>query len=61
MDSNTILLNTEMIKAPKHCIEYVIVHQLIHLYNEHSENFYKMLYSLMPDWEKRKAILMKKL
>nr|WP_240508021.1 M48 family metallopeptidase [Virgibacillus indicus] len=50
-----------MIKAPKHCIEYVIVHQLIHLYNEHSENFYKMLYSLMPDWEKRKAILMKKL
>ncbi|AQX53080.1 M48 family metallopeptidase [Priestia flexa] len=58
LGSNTILLNTELIKAPKHCIDYVIVHELIHFkYNDHSENFYKMLYSLMPDWEKRKAIL----
>ncbi len=58
LDSNTILLNTELIKAPKHCIDYVIVHELIHFkYNDHSEKFYKMLYSLMPDWEKRKAIL----
>lgn len=57
-DSNTILLNTELIKAPKHCIDYVVLHELIHFkYNDHSENFYKMLYSLMPDWEKRKAIL----
>lgn len=58
LDSKTILLNSELIKAPKHCIDYVIVHELIHFkYNDHSENFYKMLYSLMPDWEKRKAIL----
>ena len=58
LDSNTILLNTELVKAPKHCIDYVIVHELIHFkYNDHSESFYKMLYSLMPDWEKRKAIL----
>ncbi|WP_261379598.1 MULTISPECIES: M48 family metallopeptidase [Bacillus] len=26
-------------------------------YNDPSEKFYQMLYSLMPDWEKRKAIL----
>ncbi|OZU89409.1 hypothetical protein CIL03_06765 [Virgibacillus indicus] len=58
LDSNTILLNTELIKAPRHCIDYVVVHELIHFkYNDHSEGFYKMLYSLMPDWEKRKAIL----
>lgn len=58
VDSNTILLNTELIKAPKHCIDYVVLHELIHFkYNDHSESFYKMLYSLMPDWEKRKAIL----
>jgi predicted metal-dependent hydrolase len=56
--SNTILLNTELIKAPKYCIDYVVLHELIHFkYNNHSENFYKMLYSLMPDWERRKAIL----
>lgn len=57
-DKNTILLNTELIKAPKFCIDYVTLHELIHFkYNDHSEKFYDMLYSLMPDWEKRKAIL----
>lgn len=56
--SDMILLNTELIKAPKYCIDYVVLHELIHFkYNNHSENFYKMLYSLMPDWERRKAIL----
>lgn len=58
IDKNTILLNSELIKAPKCCIDYVILHELIHFkYNNHSESFYNMLYSLMPDWEKRKVIL----
>lgn len=58
LDTNTILLNFNLIKAPKHCIDYVVLHELIHFkYNDHSENFYSMLYSLVPDWEKRKAIL----
>jgi len=57
-DKNTILLNAELIKAPKYCIDYVVLHELIHFkYNNHGENFYRMLYALMPDWEKRKAIL----
>jgi predicted metal-dependent hydrolase len=57
-EKKVILLNTELIKEPKHCIDYVVLHELIHFkYNDHSDNFYKMLYSLMPDWEKRKAIL----
>ncbi|MDQ0160739.1 M48 family metallopeptidase [Alkalibacillus salilacus] len=57
-DSETILLNVELIKAPKHCIEYVVLHELIHFkYNDHSDQFYQMLYALMPDWEKRKVIL----
>lgn len=58
IEKNTILLNAELIKAPKHCIDYVVLHELIHFkYNDHSESFYKMLYALMPDWEKRKIIL----
>lgn len=57
-DKKTILLNAELIKDPKYCIDYVVLHELIHFkYNNHSEKFYQMLYSLMPDWEKRKAIL----
>ncbi|MGK5511085.1 M48 family metallopeptidase [Brevibacillus formosus] len=58
INSNTILLNSELIKAPKHCIDYVVLHELIHFqYNDHKDSFYNMLFSLMPDWEKRKAVL----
>ena len=58
VDNNTILINTELIKAPRFCIDYVILHELIHFkYNNHSENFYNMLFVLMPDWQKRKRIL----
>lgn len=58
VDQNKIILNSELIKAPKYCIDYVVLHELIHFkYNDHSEKFYQMLYSLMPDWEKRKEIL----
>ncbi|WP_277674520.1 M48 family metallopeptidase [Piscibacillus halophilus] len=58
IDSNTILLNLELIKAPKPCIDYVVLHELIHFkYNDHSDKFYDMLYTMMPDWEDRKAML----
>jgi len=53
-----ILLNSELIKAPKYCIDYVVLHELIHFkYNNHDTDFYAFLISLMPDWEKRKKIL----
>ncbi|GAB2318007.1 SprT family zinc-dependent metalloprotease [Alkalibacterium sp. s-m-22] len=58
VNKNMILLNLDLIKAPKPCIEYVILHELIHFkYNDHSSNFYEMLYTLMPDWKRRKEIL----
>lgn len=58
VESNTILLNADLIKAPKYCIDYVVLHELIHFkHNDHSGKFYDMLFSLMPDWEKRKSIL----
>mgnify|MGYP001263506194 CR=1 FL=1 len=57
-DSNTILLNFELIQAPKFCIDYVVLHELIHfLYSDHDNRFYSFLSTLMPDWKKRKAIL----
>lgn len=51
-------LNTELIKAPSHCIEYVIMHEMCHLkYPNHTRQFYNFLSLVMPDWEKRKARL----
>jgi predicted metal-dependent hydrolase len=50
-----LTLNTDLIKAPKECIDYVIVHELSHLrYDNHGTEFYKFLDKVMPDWEKRK-------
>lgn len=58
VNKNMILLNLDLIKAPKPCIEYVILHELIHFkYNDHSSKFYEMLYTLMPDWKRKKEIL----
>jgi predicted metal-dependent hydrolase len=50
-----ITLNTELIKAQKACIEYVIIHELCHLvHHNHSAKFAALLYKEMPDWERWK-------
>lgn len=50
-----IILNLELIKAPKPCIEYVITHELCHLLHRgHTKAFYKLLMMEMPDWERWK-------
>jgi hypothetical protein len=50
-----IILNPELIKAPKACIEYVIVHELCHLvHKNHSHKFFDLQKKEMPDWEKWK-------
>lgn len=53
-----IILNSELIKAPKPCIEYVIVHELCHLvHRNHTKAFFRLLSQEMPDWEKWKEKL----
>jgi predicted metal-dependent hydrolase len=50
-----IILNPELIKAPKVCIEYVVIHELCHLiHKHHTQQFFKLQSSLIPDWEKWK-------
>lgn len=57
-DKKTIILNCELIKAPKFCIDYVMLHELLHFkYSNHSSEFYSFLTSLMPDWKMRKELL----
>lgn len=55
-----IILNPELIKAPKPCIEYVIVHELCHLvHRDHTQKFFALQTKVMPDWIKWKNKLEK--
>ncbi len=53
-----IILNPELIKAPKGCIEYVITHELCHLiHHDHTQKFLDLQTKEMKDWEKWKMKL----
>ena len=53
-----IILNPELIKAPKGCIEYVIIHELCHLvHHDHTKKFIDLQTKEMKDWEKWKIKL----
>lgn len=53
-----LTLNTNLIQAPKECIEYVVTHELCHIqHHDHSPEFYKLLTRRMPDWMVKKQKL----
>lgn len=53
-----VILNPELIKAPKGSIEYVMIHELCHLvYHNHTKAFYELQEEIMPDWKKWKTKL----
>ncbi|MEP7729280.1 M48 family metallopeptidase [Marinomonas primoryensis] len=51
----SLLLNPHLIKAPKDCIDYVILHELCHIAeHNHSERFWRLLTQVMPNWKEVK-------
>jgi len=56
--TGTIRLNTELAKKPKDLLEYVIVHELMHLLEaRHSERFFELMSKHYPAWpEARKEL-----
>jgi predicted metal-dependent hydrolase len=54
-NNGQILLNSELIKAPKACIEYVIIHELCHLiHRDHTQVFFDLQKKEFPEWTKWK-------
>jgi predicted metal-dependent hydrolase len=50
-----VTLNPALIKAPVHCVEYVLLHELCHLaVHNHSPRFYALLDRHMPAWRETK-------
>ena len=53
-----IMLNPMLVSTPKDCIDYVIIHELCHVrIHNHSQSFYKLLETIIPDWKTRKDYL----
>ncbi len=56
--AGTMTLNVNLVRAPRPCIEYVVIHELCHVrHRNHDARFFKLLGQLMPDWEQRKRRL----
>lgn len=53
-----IWLNLELAKKPFDCLEYVVVHELVHLLERnHNARFWSLVGQFLPDWRARKALL----
>ncbi len=50
-----IILNAHLIKAPRNCIDYVLIHELAHLkHHDHGPEFWKLIDAHAGDWRKAK-------
>ena len=56
--ARTIRLNTELVKKPKDLVEYVVVHELLHLIEPtHNERFFGLISKHYPAWREARAEL----
>ena len=54
-EGGMLTLNVDLIRAPRECIDYVILHELCHLeYPDHGPGFRARLEHVLPDWRQRK-------
>ena len=59
-EAGRIWLNLELAKKPKRCLEYVLVHEMVHLYERlHNQRFKNYMDKFLPDWRECKVMLNK--
>ncbi len=57
-EDQKVILNLELVKKLTECLEYVIVHEMVHLEERlHNERFKKLLDKYMPSWRARREQL----
>jgi predicted metal-dependent hydrolase len=53
-----IILNPHLIKAPRACVDYVVIHELAHLiHHNHGPDFFRILNREVPSWNQHKRVL----
>jgi predicted metal-dependent hydrolase len=57
-ESRRIWLNSELSKKPIECLEFIVVHELIHLIEpSHNEKFLNLMDKYLPNWESLRTTL----
>lgn len=56
--AGTIRLNSELAKKPRECLEYIVVHEMVHLLERtHNQRFVSLMDQFMPRWQSRRDLL----
>jgi predicted metal-dependent hydrolase len=57
-EAGYIRLNTDLAKKPRECLEYVLVHEMVHLLEpSHGPRFVALMDRYMPNWQFRRKAL----
>ncbi|MBC7618920.1 MAG: M48 family metallopeptidase [Candidatus Saccharibacteria bacterium] len=58
VNARRIWLNLDLAKKPAQCLEYIVVHELVHLLERnHTERFTALMDRYLPDWRTRREVL----
>ncbi|MBR2052787.1 MAG: M48 family metallopeptidase [Clostridia bacterium] len=56
----TISINLQVAQKPPECLDYLVLHEVAHIYEpSHNQNFKNFLSHYMPDWKDRRKMLKK--
>ena len=60
LKARRIWINLELVKRPIKCLEFIVVHEMVHLLERnHNKRFYALMDKFMPDWKVWQNILNK--
>lgn len=53
-----IWINAELVQLPKECLDYILLHELVHLHEaSHNARFYSLMTKFMPNWKASDDVL----
>lgn len=56
--TGTIRLNSELARKPRECLEYIVVHEMVHLLERtHNRRFVSLMDQFMPRWKSHRELL----
>lgn len=58
VNAQRLWINSELAKKPPECLEYILVHEMVHLLERHhNERFKSHMDQFMPNWRERRSLL----